>query len=92
MRKIIAIAPLAMLAACANTTGVIPMGQGTYTTTVEHRGFNASMGDAKVLALKEAADFCQDKGGDFQVVNSTDVPRALFQFPHSSLQFRCVNK
>lgn len=81
-----------VLASCATSTGVVPMGQGTYSTTIEHRGFGASMGDAKVIALNEAATFCKDKGGDFQVLNQTDVPRAFGQFPNSSIQFKCVAK
>lgn len=92
MKRIIIVTAAVALTACANTTGVVPMGQGTYTTTVEHRGFNATMGDAKNVVLKQADEFCKDKGGDFHVINSTETPRGLLQPPNASLQFRCVNK
>jgi hypothetical protein len=92
MKKMLIVASVSVLAGCASTTGVVPMGQGTYMVSRHDNGPAASMGSVKVAALNEAGEFCQDKGGDYQVLSSNDVPRSLGQFPQVSLQFRCVTK
>jgi hypothetical protein len=68
------------------------MGQGIYMASHQDNGFTASMGAVKAAALKDAAEFCAQRGEDFSVLKSMDIPRALGKIPQSSIEFRCVPK
>lgn len=81
-----------VLAGCASSTGIVPMGEGTYLIAREDNSPTASLGAIKAAVLKDAATFCGAKGQDFAVVHTNDTPRSLGQFPQTSLQFRCVSK
>lgn len=84
------IAGALILAGCASTTGVVPMGNNAYMVAREDNSPGASIGAVKVAALQEAGAYCATKSQGFEVVSSNDVPRSFGQFPQSQLQFRCV--
>ena len=83
------IVPLA-LAACAGSTGVIPIGSNTYSISHRDNGPLSSLGALKAAAYKDAEAYCASKGKKMEVLRSTDVPRSLGQFPETEVQFTCI--
>jgi hypothetical protein len=78
------------LSACAATTGVVAIGNETYSISHRDNGPMASLGALKAAAYKDAAAFCAAKNRALQVVRSNDVPRSFGQFPETEVQFNCV--
>jgi hypothetical protein len=79
-----------LLAGCASSTGVIPMGQDTFMVSYQNNGPGASLGALKASALQDAKAHCGANQKDFEVVLTQDVPRSFGQMPEAALQFRCV--
>jgi len=88
--KVIIFTPLLLLMACAANTGVIAIGDETYSISHRDNGPMASLGALKAAAYKDAAAFCATKNKTVQVTRSNDVPRSLGQFPETEVQFRCI--
>ena len=78
------------LSACAVTTGVVPMGGGSYSVMRRDNGPMASLGALKAAAYRDAAAFCTGQGKTGIVTKSNDVPRSFGQFPETEVQFTCV--
>lgn len=82
----------AVLAGCAATTGVVPIGKDTYMVSHRDNGPTASLGALKAAAYKDAAQFCAGRGKSAEVLRSNDVPRSFGQFPETEVQFTCVGQ
>lgn len=80
----------ALLAGCASTTGVVPVGQNTFMIAREDNGPAASLGALKAATFKEANAFCVGQAKAMQVTKENDTPRSLGQFPQTTLQFQCI--
>jgi hypothetical protein len=78
------------LTACAASTGVIPIGNETYSISHRDNGPLSSLGALKAAAYKDAAAYCAAKDKKMQVLRSNDVPRSLGQFPETEVQFTCI--
>jgi hypothetical protein len=78
------------LAACAASTGVIPIGSDTYSISHRDNGPLSSLGALKAAAYKDATAYCAAKDKKMQVLRSNDVPRSLGQFPETEVQFTCI--
>jgi hypothetical protein len=78
------------LAGCAASTGVIPIGNDTYSISHRDNGPLSSLGALKAAAYKDAIAYCAAKDKKMQVLRSTDVPRSLGQFPETEVQFTCI--
>ena len=78
------------LAGCAANTGVVAIGNETYSISHRDNGPLASLGALKAAAYRDAASFCAAKSKAVQVVCSNDVPRSFGQFPETEVQFTCV--
>ena len=74
MKEVIFIAVL-VLAGCASTTGVIPIGKDMYMISREDNGPTASLGAIKATTFKEAIGFCSSQGKAFHIVKESDTPR-----------------
>ncbi|MES2017000.1 MAG: hypothetical protein V4484_10940 [Pseudomonadota bacterium] len=79
-----------LIAGCASTTGVVPMGKDTYMIAREDNSPAASLGAIKAATFKEAGAFCGGQGKTMQVTKESDTPRSFGQFPQTTLQFICV--
>ena len=90
MNKFILIAVL-FVAGCAANTGVISIGNETYSVSHRDNGPMASLGALKAAAYKDATKFCNEKNKGLQVLRSNDVPRSFGQFPETEVQFQCIN-
>ena len=92
--KLMFIAPVALLAGCATTSGVTPLGKDTYLISRNGAGFWSSTAQIKAEALKDADTFCAGNGKNLQVVR-TDQHEASGRpgdFPGAEVQFMCLNR
>lgn len=90
MMKFHAFVLASLLAGCASSTGVVPIGQNTFMIAREDNSPAASLGTLKAAAVKEAAAFCASQTKVMQVIKENDTPRSLGQFPQTTLQFQCI--
>jgi hypothetical protein len=88
--KLIYVFSTLLLAGCASTTGVVPIGQNTFMIAREDNSPAASLGALKAAAFKEAGAFCAGQDRTMQVTKESDTPRSLGQFPQTTLQFKCI--
>ncbi|MHB8455357.1 MAG: hypothetical protein ACYDDO_11835 [Acidiferrobacterales bacterium] len=91
--KIILIISVILLAGCAVNSGVVPIGQETYTVSRQAAtGFSGS-GDLKFKALVEADTFCKKQGKSLQVVRTGEShpPYVFGNFPKAEVEFTCIN-
>jgi len=88
--KILTAFSVFLLAGCAASTGVIAIGNETYSISHRDNGPMASLGALKAAAYKDAASFCAAKRKTVQIVRSNDVPRSFGQFPETEVLFTCT--
>jgi hypothetical protein len=81
-----------ILAGCATSTGVVPIGGGNYSIAREDNGPTASLANIKAAAYRDANNFCAGQGKDVHINGSTDTPRSFGQFPQVEVRFSCVAK
>lgn len=81
-----------LLASCASTGEVIPVGRDTYTVSAEMAGQFPSWSDVKGLALKRANQYC-DGLGKQMVAGTWETHGARGWTPlNAELTFQCVAK
>jgi hypothetical protein len=82
------IALVLLLAGCASTTGVVPLGGGSYS--VSHKGATAgsSVSDLRNQALRDAGVTCP-KGFDVIAQKDSEPPYMFGRYPTSEITFRC---
>ena len=90
--KLLIVLPLALLAGCAASTGVVAIGPDTYMVAHRDNGPMSSLGALKAAAYQDAAAFCAAKNKSMQLLRSNDVPRSLGQFPETEVQFTCIDQ
>jgi hypothetical protein len=70
--KIFAFASLLfLLASCASTSGVFPVGNGMYRVSTRATWELGGRAGATRMALKEATDYCAAHGGTLRVIKSS---------------------
>lgn len=89
MRVLLIVAVL-LLASCAST-GVVPMGQGTYLVSKRSPqvGFGPPVA-AKADVYKQASDFCAKQGMTVETVNFQGTNSGFARPASASLEFKCV--
>ena len=88
--KLLILLPTLLFAACATSSGVVPVGPDTYSIARSDKGPAGSLMDVKAAAYKDAATYCAASGKTFQFIRSNDVPRAFLPVPETEVQFSCV--
>lgn len=81
-----------LLAGCASSTGVVPIGQDTYMVGGKAKGLGASGYDASADLYREANTYCGQMGKRFEQVNVQSRDGGFARFPNAKLEFRCVAK
>jgi len=76
------------LAACASS-GVVPTGPDSYMIAKSEWGFTSGAVH-KARLLQEASDFCQSRGKQVLVTNTSQNDVAFGKTPAAEVQFRCV--
>ena len=82
---------LALLSACASSSGVVPIGDDSFMISRSEKGFDTTGSTVKADAYKEANYFCQKMGKDLDVLNSTSKDMVPFRSDaQAEIQFTCV--
>lgn len=81
---------VALVGACASSTGVIPMGENTFSVMRHDNGPMSSLGEIKAAAYRDATAHCGAMNKKPDVVRTQDTPRSFGQFPQVEVVFRCV--
>lgn len=83
---------LMVLAGCASTPGVVPIGPDTFMVSRQAASGFSGMSGLMEAAMREGNAYCHAKGLVFQVVNTTqsEPPYIFGKFPKASVQFMCL--
>lgn len=81
-----------LVAGCASSSGVVPMGRGLLSITKQQGTGFPGLGNLKAEVYQEAAAHCSVQKKDFEVVDysETKPPYILGNYPRVDLSFRCV--
>lgn len=83
---------LLLLAGCASTGEVIPVGKGSYTVSAQMGGQFPAWSDVKELALKKANAYCDGLGNEM-IVGKWDTHGARGWTPlNAELTFQCAQR
>ena len=92
MKKLIALAVVASLAACANT-GVVLMDQHTYMISKDSAKFGGGISMAvRAEVYQEAGAFCAKEGKAVDTLDLMMLPGRPGQLGNVTLQFQCIDK
>jgi|SRR5450432_3052268 len=84
-------AAISLVAGCASTSGVVPLGGDTYLISRSEKGFDTTGSRVKADSLKEANQFCASKGKQLEVTKATDRDMVPFKSDaQAEIEFRCV--
>lgn len=88
-RRIPIIAAL-FLSACANTSGVVPLGKDTFMISRSEKGLSTTGSRVKADAIKEANARCAADGRQFELVSSKESDMVPFKSDaQAEIEFRC---
>ena len=92
MKRLIIIVAL-LLAGCASSSGIAPIGKDTYMVSRQASTGFSGLGDLKAEALREANQYCLSQNKVLQVTHTEDAkpPFVLGNFPRVEIQFMCLN-
>ena len=80
---------------CAINTGVVSIGQDTYSVARQTVGLSSqALFPLKAANISEGAGYCAKLGKvfEFVAINETQPPYIFGNFPRSELQFKCSAK
>ena len=80
---------------CATNTGVVSIGQDTYTVAKQTVGLSSqALFPLEAANIREGADYCAKLGKvfEFVAIKETQPPYIFGNFPRSELQFKCGAK
>ena len=81
-----------LLVACTTSSGVVPIGQGTYMVSRSTKGFRGASGPVKAAALREANHYCEKSGTVMRVVRTTQKDMKPFRSDAAAeVYFECLD-
>jgi hypothetical protein len=91
MSKTTLLAVAALLAAgCASKTGIVPIGDGIYMSSMQDYSLNYHGGKVKAELYREAGEFCAKQGKRSVPVDDTSRDAAAFtNYASAEVKFRC---
>ena len=82
---------MVVLAGCASSSGVVPIGSDTYSISRSNKSIDPSGAKVKADALIEANQYCADKGKQVELLKSDQKDMVLFSSDaQAEIEFRCV--
>lgn len=79
-----------LLTGCAS--GPVPTGPSSYMLSAKTLVLGGGVGDAKMNAFREAADFCAKQGKAFIPSSGSDRPGGFGRPPEAEVHFLCLDK
>ena len=93
MKMTVIILSALLITGCASSSGVVPVGDGTYMISASEKGFDTTGSRVKADALKEANEYCLSKGKSIETVKSTQKDMVPFRSDaQAEVQFKCIEK
>jgi hypothetical protein len=82
----------ALLAGCAATSNIVPMGGDTYMMSKQAATGFPGLGNLKAEVLTEANAYCAKAGKKMQATQTSESrpPYILGNYPRAEVQFSCV--
>jgi hypothetical protein len=89
--KLIAVLTAALLAGCAATSNITPMGRDTFLMTKQAATGFPGLGNMKAEVLTEANAFCAQSKKSMEVLQTSESrpPFILGNYPRVEVQFAC---
>jgi putative hemolysin len=84
MRKLVIVSAALVLSGCGSTTGILPVGPGTYTITERFAPIRGGSDTAKTDALTQANAYCAQQGKQLMSTNMNTGGRSF------ELVFKCI--
>lgn len=93
MRIPIVISAVLVVAGCATSSGVTPLGQDTFMISRNGAGFWSSTAQIKAEALKDADEYCRSNDKKMQIVHTSqhEASGRPGDFPGAEIQFMCLS-
>ena len=92
---LLAIVVSLIVSGCATNTGVVSIGQDTYTVAKQTVGLSSqALLPLEAANIREGASYCAKLGKvfEFVAIKETQPPYIFGNFPRSELQFKCGAK
>jgi len=79
------------LSACANTSGVVPVGNDAFMISRSQKGFDVTGSAVKADAIKEANEFCVAKKMKIKIIKTTQKDMVPFKSDaQAEIEFQCI--
>jgi len=93
MKTYISLLLVALLSACAATSGVVPMGGESFLISRSEKGFDTTGSRVKADALKDANRHCELIGKSLEIVKTTEKDMVPFKSDaQAEVVFKCVSQ
>lgn len=80
----------ALVAGCASKTGIVPIGDGLYMSSMQDYSLNYHGGKVKAQLYQDAAEFCAKQGKKSIPVADTSRDAAMYtNYASAEVKFRC---
>ena len=92
MRKLLTLSTSVLLAACAQSSGVLKMGPDTFSVSAAAAPARGGYSEARKLALQEANQYCAQMGKEILVKNVGTATTNVYGAGSADVTFRCLSK
>ena len=91
MKKLASICLILLVSACANTSGVVPLGDDSFLISRSEKGFDVTGSAVKADAIKEANKYCKSKNEAIVIIKVTQKDMVPFTSDaQAEIEFKCV--
>ncbi|WP_394391413.1 hypothetical protein [Shewanella woodyi] len=93
MKSLVCFGLILMLSACANSSGVVPLGDDSYLISRSEKGFDVTGSAVKADAIKEANKYCNSINETIEILKVTQKDMVPFKSDaQAEIEFKCVAK
>jgi hypothetical protein len=91
MKNQMCIGLILLVSACANTSGVVPIGGDSFLISRSEKGFDVTGSAVKADAIKEANKYCKSKNETIEIIKITQKDMVPFKSDaQAEIEFKCV--
>jgi len=91
MKKLVSISLILLVSACANTSGVVPLGDDSFLISRSEKGFDVTGSAVKADAIKEANKYCESKNEVIKIIKVTQKDMVPFKSDaQAEIEFKCI--
>ena len=91
MKIQVCIGLILLVSSCANTSGVVPLGDDSFLISRSEKGFDVTGSAVKADAIKEANKYCKLKNETIEIIKITQKDMVPFKSDaQAEIEFKCV--